>query len=170
MDPLSLSAAIAGLLGGAQQVYSLLELIHRSANAPAVISQAQVEVKHFRLALQSLQGYLVRLDQITEQRKELISIDELIIALSDAMLAFSEFESLLSLLARLTRVRVAISWFIHSKQIDEHVAKVQRHKASLTLMCEILQWYVPLHLQRYLTTPFQVNTLIKSQRIRLTSI
>lgn len=140
MDPLSLAASIAGLMGAAQQIYSLLELIRSSKNAPSSIAQAQIEVKHFRLALGYLQRYLSRLDQITEQRKQLIGIDELIITISDAVLSFSAFESLVSELARMTRVRAALSWFTYMKQVDEQVAKIQRHKVSLTFMCQILQW------------------------------
>ncbi|KAJ4416869.1 hypothetical protein N0V82_006508 [Gnomoniopsis sp. IMI 355080] len=107
--------------------------------APSTISQAQIEVKHFKLALGSLQRYLDRLDQLTEQRKKLICIDDLIATISDAVLSFDGFENFVRDLATLTRVRAAILWFAYSKQIEEHVAKVQRHKASLTVMCQILQ-------------------------------
>lgn len=69
-------------------------------------------------------------------------MDELIIALSDAMLVFSDFESLLALLTRLTRIRAAMSWFKYAKQISEHTIKIQRNKTTLIFMLNILQWYL----------------------------
>lgn len=140
MDPLSLAASIAGLMGAAQQIYSLLGLIHASKNSPTALYQAQEEVQHVQFALQSLQGYLLHLDHVTDKRKRLICVDELIATISDAMLSFSAFDSLLSVLANLPRIQVALSWFKYSKDIDEHIARIQRHKASLTVMLNIIQW------------------------------
>ncbi|KAI3325682.1 hypothetical protein HD806DRAFT_521201 [Xylariaceae sp. AK1471] len=139
MDPLSVAASVAGLLSAAATIHSLLEYISSAKNSPTSVRDAQVEVKHVELALRSLRRYLWRLDLVSAHRKELVSIDELIVSLADAMVAMSEFESFLQLLARLKRMQLSISWFRYNKRIEEHTAKAQRHKASLTMMLNIFQ-------------------------------
>ena len=140
MDPLSVAASVVGLLTASAKVCTLLEHLSSVQECPATIQDARTEVKHAELALQSLQRYLQRLDLVDPQRAALIQIDELRVVLSDAMLAFSEFESLLQLLGSMARMRVSITWVRYSKKIDEHRNKIQRYIASLNLMLGILQW------------------------------
>jgi len=140
MDPLSITASIVGLLGAAAKVHGLLVLISSVRNAPATIADACTEVKHVELALRSLHRYLQRLDSVRPQRAALIQVDELIVTLADAMMAFFEFDHLLEALSRLARMRAAISWSRHAAQIDDCLAKMQRHKASLVMMLNIMQW------------------------------
>lgn len=142
MDPLSVTASVVGLLTAAGKVYTLLEGIAAIKQCPTTIHEARTEVKHAELALCSMQRYLEHLDRINPQRSALIQIDDLRVTLADAMLAFSNFESLLQLLSGLARIHVAITWVRYSKLIEEHLAKVQRYKTSLTLMLSILQWYI----------------------------
>jgi hypothetical protein len=141
MDPLSVTASIAGLLMAAGKICSLLVVVSSVRNAPSAIRDARLEVKHAEIALRSLQQYLECLDLINQERKALIQIDELRVTLTDAMLAFSDFEALLQTLSNLAKGRAAISWPRYSKQIDDHVARIQRYKASLTLMLNVFQWY-----------------------------
>lgn len=140
MDPLSVTASVVGLLTAAGKVYTLLEGISSIKQCPTTIHEARTEVKHAELALRSMQRFLEHLDQMNPRRSSLIQIDDLRLTLADAMLAFANFESLLELLSGLARVRIAITWVRYSKLIEEHLAKVQRYKTSLTLMLSILQW------------------------------
>lgn len=142
MDPLSVTASVVGLLGAAAKVYGLLEFVSSAKNAPTTLREAQLEVKHVEIILQSFQRYVLQLDSVDVRRRRCIQMDDLIIALSDAMLVFSDFESLLSVLTGLTRLRAAVSWHKFSKQISEHIAKTQRNKTTLMFMLSILQWYV----------------------------
>lgn len=139
MDPLSIAAAIVGLLTAAGKVCTLLEVFSAIQNAPAAIKDAQNEVRRAELALRLMQRLLHRLD-VSNPRRSLIQVNELRITLADAMLAFSAFETMLQRLTSLTKVRVAISWIKFTKQMDEHVARIGRHQQSLTLMISILQW------------------------------
>ncbi|RYP79535.1 hypothetical protein DL769_002922 [Monosporascus sp. CRB-8-3] len=139
MDPLSVSASIVGLLAAVGKVGHLLEYVSAVKNAPATLKEAQVEVKHVKIALSCLQRYLDQLDHVSEQRRGLIRVDELIIILADAMMAFSEFESLLTTLIGLTRVRTALLWYRYTRQIDDHISRMSRHKTSLILIRTILQ-------------------------------
>ncbi|ETS76344.1 hypothetical protein PFICI_11731 [Pestalotiopsis fici W106-1] len=139
MDPLSVTASVVGLIGAAAKIYGMIEYISSAKDAPTTLREAEIEVKHIEIALRSLQRYLWHLGQIDARRRECIQLNDLIIALSDAMRVFYDFENLLVSLARLTRLRVAISWFMYAKQIDEHIVKTQRNKSTLVFMLNILQ-------------------------------
>jgi len=141
MDPLSITASIVGLLAAAGKIYTLLEAISTIKDSPTTITDAQNEVKHTEIALRSMQRLLEKVE-VANARRELIQVDELRITLADAMLVFSEFESMLLLLANLSKFRVAISWQRHAKKIDEYLVRIGRYKMSLTFMLSILQWWV----------------------------
>jgi hypothetical protein len=140
MDPLSVSASVVGLLMATAKVCTLLDNLSSAYECPTTIQDSRTEVRHAELALKSLQRCLQRLDLVNPLRAALIQIDELRVVLSDAMLAFSEFENLLGGLNSMARMRVAIAWGRFSKKIDEHRAKIQRYIASLNMMLGILQW------------------------------
>ncbi|KAK4215758.1 hypothetical protein QBC37DRAFT_386005 [Rhypophila decipiens] len=99
---------------------------------------AQREIRHTEIALRSLYRFLQRTDPAS-QRLEMIQVDELRVVLADAMLLFSSFESMLEMLARLGRLRADISWTKYSKQLDDHLGKLERYKSSLSFMLSILQ-------------------------------
>ena len=138
MDPLSVTASVFGLVAAAGKAYALLETISSIQNAPTTIQDVQRETRHTEIALRSLYRFLQRIDPASE-RLEMIQVDELRVVLADAMLLFSSFESMLELLARLGRLRVAISWTKYSKQLDDHLGKLERYKSSLVFMLSILQ-------------------------------
>jgi len=141
MDPLSITASIVGLLAAAGKIYTLLEAISTIKDSPTTITDAQNEVRHTEIALRSMQRLLEKVE-VANARRELIQVDELRITLADAMLVFSEFESMLLLLANLSKFRVVISWQRHAKKIDEYLVRIGRYKMSLTFMLSILQWWV----------------------------
>jgi len=140
MDPLSVTASVFGLVAAAGKAYALLETISSIQNAPTTIKDVQRETRHTEIALRSLCRFLQRIDPASE-RLEMIQVDELRVVLADAMLLFSSLESMLELLARLGRLRVAISWTKYSRQLDDHLGKLERYKSSLVFMLSILQWY-----------------------------
>jgi len=145
MDPLSVTASVVGLLAAAGKAYALLETISSIQNAPTTIRDAQREIRHTEIALRSLHRFLQKLDpepfHHASGRLEMIQVDELRVVLADAMLLFSSFESMLQSLAGWGRLRVSISWTRYTKQLDEHLGKVERYKSSLTFMLSILHWY-----------------------------
>ncbi|KAK3998183.1 hypothetical protein QBC44DRAFT_779 [Cladorrhinum sp. PSN332] len=138
MDPLSITSAIAGLIIAAAKIFSLIEAVSAIKDSPAAIRDAQNEIRHTEIAIRALKRLLDRRETATA-RGEMIQIDELRIVLADAMLAFSEFESLLQFLGRLAKSRVVILWAKYLKQIEDHVARLQRQKFSLTLMLNVIQ-------------------------------
>ena len=142
MEPFSAASSVAGLIIAAGKIYSLLDFISSVKNSPTTISDAKNEVKHAQSALCSLKRYLNNLASLNPTRTAMIQVDDLRVTLSDAMMAFSDFETLLLTLDNIARVKAFIVWPKYAKDIEEHMAKVQRYKTSLTLMLNILQRYL----------------------------
>ncbi|KAI8671283.1 LIM zinc-binding domain-containing protein [Fusarium keratoplasticum] len=139
MEPFSTASSVAGLIIAAGKIYSLLDFISSVKNSPTTISDAKNEVKHAQSALCSLKRYLNNLASLNPTRTAMIQVDDLRVTLSDAMMAFSDFETLLLTLDNIARVKAFIVWPKYAKDIEERMAKVQRYKTSLTLMLNILQ-------------------------------
>ncbi|RMJ07616.1 hypothetical protein CDV36_012778 [Fusarium kuroshium] len=139
MEPLSVISSVAGLIAAATKIYNLLELISDVKNSPTTIHNAQKEVGHARLALQLLKQYLNNLTSLNPQRAAMIQVDDLRVTLTDAMMAFSDFDTFLHTLDNIRRVKAVLAWPKHAKDLEEHMAKVQRYNTSLTLMLNILQ-------------------------------
>lgn len=139
MEPFSVASSVAGLIIAAGKVYSLLDFISSVKNSPTTVNDAKNEVKHARSALCSLERYLNNLASLNPERTAMIRVDNLRVTLSDAMIAFSDFQTLLLTLENIALVKAFIVWPKYAKDIEEHMARVQRHKTSLTLMLIILQ-------------------------------
>lgn len=140
MDPLSVTASVAGLLSAAAKIYSLLDAIASAKNAPKTIRNAQAEVRQFELTLRSLRRYLWQLELVDTRRRDLICLDEIIVPLADAMLELSEFEKLLDKLTNLNTLRSFVTWFSYYKTVEEHLARITRQKTSLVMILNIIQW------------------------------
>jgi hypothetical protein len=161
---LSVAASIPGLLTAAGKICGLIEPFSVTWNGPNPLQEAFNDVKNVAFALHSLQRYLQRLDIVSPKRAALIQVDELIVTLTDMVLTFSQFENTLEFLVKLGG---AMSWVRYPKQIEEHMAKIQRHKASLTMMLNIIQWYSPFDTglcQSLMMSP--VNRILKHLRTR----
>ncbi|KAK8114915.1 rho GTPase activator Rga- variant, partial [Apiospora kogelbergensis] len=139
MDPLSVTASVAGLLSAAAKIYSLLDAIASAKNAPKTIRNAQAEVRQFELTLRSLRRYLWQLELVDTRRRDLICLDEIIVPLADAMLELSEFEKLLDKLTNLNTLRSFVTWFSYYKTVEEHLARITRQKTSLVMILNIIQ-------------------------------
>lgn len=139
MDPLSITSAIAGLIVAGAKVFGLLEAISSIKDSPSIIKDARNELQHTNITIKALQRLLEQRERL-KTRGELIQVDELRVVLSDVMLQLSELETFLEFLARLEKLRVAIMWGKYCRKLEEHLARLQRHKLSLSLILNILQW------------------------------
>jgi hypothetical protein len=144
MDPLSVAAAVMGILSAATNIASLFDsIISATKEAPQVLQDALMEVKHIEVSVRSLQRYLLVLESINPSRSALIQLDGLIVTLTDTILTLYDLEKLLETLATTKPfgvLRNVAAWSRHAKDIDGHFMKLQRHKSSLTLMLSIIQW------------------------------
>jgi hypothetical protein len=95
MDPLSISASIAGLLAVTGTIISTLEgFTSNVKNAPQSALSALFAVKDMKLALASVEKLLSSLSSLERTRKEMIQIDHLVIAITQSVVTLVELESL----------------------------------------------------------------------------
>jgi hypothetical protein len=152
MDPLSVSASIAGILTAAGTVILILSKI---TDAPQSVQDIHTEVVHIELVFKALQRFLDTTTRIASERAALISFEDVIVILTQTVLVFSELETLIRSFAsqsnregpvssRLSAWR-RITWVFQQPAALRLVNQLQRHKASLTLILQIIQWSV-LHI------------------------
>jgi len=145
MDPLSVTASIVGIIAAAGKVVELVGPVVRGIkNAPGALRDVYAESTDIQAILSSLQPFLCNLSSVAPARLALIQLDQLIVTFTDAVLAFSELDLLLEPLQAgigqalpfLTRAK----WVTKQGRICDIVARLQRHKATLSLMLNIIQW------------------------------
>lgn len=147
MDPLSVTASIVGILAAAGKISELLHFVVSTAKeAPGVVTALIVEINDVRAAVQSLQGLLEDIPLAPPRRTALIQLDQLIVTLTESVLTFSELESIVAPLVvpkgETFTLRARLKWTRVESNCTRIVEKLQRHKTSISLMLNILQWYV----------------------------
>jgi hypothetical protein len=139
MDPLSVTASIVGILAAAAKIAESLQgMVSTAKNAPRVLVALDCEIREFQTALSSLQTLLADLSSIPTHRAALIQVEQLVVTLTEAVLTFSELDAL-----RGSKVPVAkrLRWTQAEGNCLKLVERIQRHKASISLMLHIFQWY-----------------------------
>ena len=145
MDPLSITAAVVGLIGAVESVSSILKVISSSiTDVPRVMTSLFTEAKELQLAVSVLYRLIRGVDRLSKRRTRLISLEQLMATLTETVLTISEIEAQLKTIASRNdrfslydRVKVAFAL----PGIKTLVGRLQRNKASLNLMFNILQWY-----------------------------
>jgi hypothetical protein len=136
------AAAIIGILAAAGKVAEILHPVVSSLrdyckNAATILS----ELNNLRVILNALRKYLDDLNTAPRERKELIQVDQLVAALTDGVLLFSELEVLV---IRLDNPDFALpkrmQWAWKDKEFASLVARIQCFKSSISVMLSILQW------------------------------
>ena len=141
MDPLSISASIVGLLTAATKVCSVLAVVK---DAPDYISEVLSEVTHMKIIFTGLQKFIDRTRALAAQRAALIQLDDVVVILLQTVLVFSELETLVMPLAAQGSVPrwSRLTWAWKQTAAQRLVNQLQRHKTSLSLMLQIIQWCV----------------------------
>lgn len=139
---LETAASIIGILAAAGKIAETLGPIVSAfhdvtKHTAAVLS----EVNNSRIILAALERYLDDLSTSRRMRKELIQVDQIIIALTDGVLLFSELEALV---LRHTGPNNAASnrlrWAMNDEKFAALVSRMQCFKGSTAVMLNILQW------------------------------
>lgn len=143
MDPLSITVAITGLLGAAASTAtSVQSVISRVKNAPVMIQSLLAEINEVQTAVAYLQNFVGKASQLNKHRASLVSMDQLVATLTEAVLTISEIDTLVKPLTLekemplWDRVRVAFD----QTSMTVAIHRLSRNKASLDLMFNILQW------------------------------
>lgn len=145
MDPLSVTASIVGILAAAAKICeSLYGTISTVKDAPLVLGVLYREVREFRAVLLILQTLLADLSSAPPHRTALVHIDHLIATFTECTLTFSELEVAITpyaaLRAQKRPLQTRLKWTRAENGCMKLVERLQRHKATISLMLNILQW------------------------------
>ncbi|KAH8716779.1 hypothetical protein GQ44DRAFT_560180, partial [Phaeosphaeriaceae sp. PMI808] len=144
MDPLSVTASIVGILAAAGKIGELLNgTISTAKDAPQVLTTLACEVREVQAVLPSLQILLINLSSAQPHRAAMIQLDQLIVTLTEAALTMSDLEKGIAPFivppGSKVPVRVRLRWTRAEGNCTKIVERLQRHKASMSLMLNILQ-------------------------------
>ena len=145
MEPLSIAAAIGGLLGVSSRLYEYLHAYFSTAkNAPRVLITLSTEIRDIQLALASLQVLLTSVASLPTQRTSLIQFEDLAITVTDTVLAYSELDATITPFITTQQQSISLKarhgWTRAEEDCLKIVDRLQRQKASLTLILSVLQW------------------------------
>ncbi|KAL8794681.1 MAG: hypothetical protein Q9195_002756 [Heterodermia aff. obscurata] len=176
MDPLSISASIAGLLVAAVQVSHLLrDFINNTKQAPSTARHTLMETTGIYVCLNQLESFLSGKQKAARSRRSLIMIEQVIILLTDCVSIFSELEQLLETLkpdSCTIRTIDKMKWSFKEKALSKLLTRLQGSKTSLNLILTILTCTSVDHAEestRTLTTGIQLllkSNLNMSRRLR----
>lgn len=140
---LETAAAVIGILAAAGKVAELLgPVVSAFQDATKHTAAVLSEVNNSRIILAALQRYLYDLGTSPRTRKELIQVDQLVAALMDGVLLFSELEELVLRFTSSGATMNRLRWALNDEKFGSLVSRVQCFKGSITVMLNILQWYV----------------------------
>ena len=139
-DPLSIAAGVVGILTAAAQISSLLiQFTKMSKNAPAQARIIITEVNDVSGILSHLQSFLLGNEFQDRSRTSLLKVDHVVTIVGGCVLTFSELEKFLDQL-KVDGMGVldCMKWAKKEQSMLALVQRLQNHKASLTLMLNIL--------------------------------
>ncbi|KAL8961543.1 MAG: hypothetical protein Q9193_001916 [Seirophora villosa] len=142
-DPVSIATGVVGVLTAAAQIASfLINFAGCSKDAPQAARYVLAEVLGISGTLSQLQSLLLGNAQVERSRTQLLQVDHVVTIVSACVLTFSELSELLDELKTegmdlLARTR----WARKDKTISKLIQRLQHHKASLSLILNILNGY-----------------------------
>lgn len=145
MDPLSVTASVVGLLAAAGQVASVLSKIKSTvSDAPSSIAQTLIHVNELQVCFSAVHKFLVRMSAAPRRRLSMIGVDQLIAILTESVLTFSKLEVLITPFSTCPQasMRDRMKWTWKEDVVSLITLRLDRHKSSLSLMLNIVQWYV----------------------------
>ena len=139
MDPLSVTASITTIITAAAQVSSLLSQVH---GAPASLTAILTELEHIEIVFRALKNFIDRARVLNRQRAALLQIEHVTAILTQTVLVFGDLQTLMAPFSPdpPSRFGWRFSWARHEPGISRLVNQLQRHKTSLSLLLQIIQW------------------------------
>ncbi|KAE9373078.1 hypothetical protein N431DRAFT_482208 [Stipitochalara longipes BDJ] len=141
MDPLSVSASVAGLLTAAQQIYSLV------GNVVAGRRKGSKEISDIKSSLKTLQSILLQLQvlllgqtAVDRKRASMILVDEIIATLAACVMTFSDIHGCLKSIETDDQLDLldSIRWATKTKEMTGYLQALEAQKTSLSLIVNIL--------------------------------
>ena len=143
-DPISMAVGIVGIVKAVAQASVLLTRFTKSTIAAP--KQAQIlltEVSDIGEILSQLQSFLLGINSPKRSRASLLKVDKVVTIVSGCVLTFSELEKLLEeMKTEDLDVLDRLKWAKKESVVVGLVQRLQNHKASLSLMLNILNGFV----------------------------
>lgn len=143
MEPISAAASIVGLVGAAAKVSeSLFKFIRSVKEAPKLASTVLQEVSDISACLSQLQNFLMGTEAASRSHENLLMVEQIIVALSNCVLIFSELEEIVESLKPSVPMQLGIlsQWILKEQNIRALFTRLQSSKVSLNLMMTTLTW------------------------------
>ena len=143
-DPLSIAAGVVGILSAASQLSSLLIKFTKSVKeAPQQARIIIAELSDTTGILSHLQSFLLGYEFTDRSRTSLLKVDQVVTIVSGCVLTFSELEKLLDdMKVEGMFMLDCMKWARKESDIARLIQRLQNHKASLSLMLNILNGFV----------------------------
>ena len=147
MEPISAVASIIGLLGAAAKISEyLFKFIKSVKDAPKLASSVLQEVSDTSACLNQLQNYLMGTRTTSRPQGNLLMVEQIVVALSNCVLVFSELEEIVESLKPSNRTQSGrlAQWILKEQTITSLLTRLHISKLSINLMMTTLTWYVML--------------------------
>lgn len=140
MDPLSVSASVVALLAAGSQVVSL---INNFRDAPRNLKDIQIEVESLNIIIAGLQRFVEKTASINPNRAALIPVQDVITIVTQTVLVYGELEGVIKSWSGSRNLKSRTKNAVgrgNAGAALRLVNQLQRHKSSLTLVLQIIQW------------------------------
>lgn len=144
MDPLSITAAVVGLLGALTTVSKALKsIVSLISGSPHVLSSLITEINEMYMAVSVLNRLVEDIEESSTRNKSYISLEQLVATLTEAVLTVSAIEAQIKGLTGFgtsSALGVHMRTALNLPKMQTLVDRLQRNKSSLNLMFNIVQW------------------------------
>lgn len=146
-DPLTASAAVRGIIVANEQLVKIISDVISIANASQILTDLQTELNSINIIVSGLENFLQRTNTVAPTRAALIPVQDVISIMTQLVLVYSELQVVVqqwqgthqSILSRFST-----PWRANAAAITRLLNQLQRHKLSLSLVLQIISWYVPI--------------------------
>ncbi len=137
MEPLSIVAAVAGLISAGVKISTTLyEFTTSIEDVPRLAKDVIIEMNDLTAALGHIQTYVLGAAKASPARASLILLEHVLVTLTGCVTTYSDLEDVIRGLNLGSSLKVydKLKWTVREKSISEILQRLQMHKSSLTLM------------------------------------
>lgn len=143
MDPLSIIAAVIGVLAAAAKITTTLTaFLDRERTAPKTARSIVAEVTDLSVCLAQLSPFLHDMEAAPRSRRVAISVESVVVISTSCVMNLSDLEKMLDPfkldqpLSKITKLR----WARQEQKINTLVSRIRESRHSLNLILTILTW------------------------------
>lgn len=142
MDSISVAASLLGLLGAAAKMSEVLtNFIKAVKDAPKLARRVFSEVEDLTLCFQRIQDFVSSQANVDRSRAAMITVDQLLVVLTNCVTTFSELENALGgLTSKTFSVNLRLKWITKEHTISKLLQRLLSSKTSLSLRLTTLNW------------------------------